>query len=220
MNRAAFDHSMTVPEFARHCQQYYGAAYESPIEERLAWNLSKLLRPGASLRPQVNITTALGTFRADLVLHAGGKNTVLECDGREFHTDDHRDLVRDLALMHTGLVDQVLRFRGVDLHRRIPEVMAVIALGHPTAFDDRGRTLIRNQASPDLQGVPWSSLLARPSFSVVPRDEDDLKSVSVKIHAPGSMRLGGSAVQRVQEGLRDRTWATLADAVEATRFRL
>lgn len=220
MSRGAFDRNMAVPEYARHCQQYYGAAYESPIEERLAWNLSKRLGPGTSLRPQVNITTAIGTFRADLVLHTGGKNTVLECDGREFHADDHRDLVRDLALIHTGLVDQVLRFRGVDLHRRIPEVMAVIALGHPAAFDDRGRTLIRNQASPDLQGVLWSQLLSQASFSVVPREEDDLKSVYVKIHAPGSIRFEGQSVRVAQDGLKNGTWKTLAEAVDSTRFRL
>lgn len=215
MNRTTFDQHLQANMVFRHAQQFYGHAYESPIEERLAWHLSKFLAPSVILRPQVGVQSQIGSFRADMILHAGEVNTVLECDGKAFHQDSHRDLVRDAAMLDTNLVDQVIRFRGEDLYAAIYDVMYLVVVIHPQAFNDRGRVMLRRMASEEIRDLHRPELFQKNNLVV--GHFEALRAISVVIHAPGALAMQTPAAQAVVRGLRDHRFETLAQAVEQTR---
>ena len=207
---------MSDSDFAAYFQQFYSAAYESPIEERLAWELSKRLAPGVTLRPQAQFSTVLGRFRADLLLSSPTGQTILECDGHAYHLDVHRDHVRDIALLHASHAMQVLRFRGTDLYRSLPDILMTILTLHPDAFDRRGKAMIVRQAS--LENVAKTR-------------EDFLQSIMTSIGGKRPGQIYRAAIVRrfapdgphdplaefLVQSFQTEEFRTLADAVEATR---
>lgn len=103
---------------------------ESPIEERLvAWLLfhawAKRDRPlvdgEIEIKPQAEICTKSGRYRADILVHltTGGHaiSLVVECDGHEFHEKTKaqaaHDKRRDRALKLAGY--EVIRFTGSEI---------------------------------------------------------------------------------------------------------
>lgn len=72
-------------------------------------------------------------YRPDFTIRAGGLNTVIECDGREFHRF-YKDRKRDAILISRGGVDQIIRLKGADIGNRISECMEFIERVAPQLF--------------------------------------------------------------------------------------
>ena len=216
MTRARLDAGLNVPAGALRAQQFYGALYESPIEERLAWQLSKYLTPGVALKPQVTVQTRLGAFRADLVLHTAERNTVIECDGREFHQDAHRDLVRDLALLQTGAIDQIVRFRGTDIHVVLPDVLHVIRVLHPEAFSRRGTVLLHRMTS-SPHTLTRQHLMSGRHIVVHDAARGSARVLIATVRANGSAELAQPQAQAIVTLMASEPRLSLQQVMEATR---
>lgn len=122
--------------------------YDSPIEERLAWSVSKLIDSDAvALCAQTLVPTAHGAYRVDMLLHSQGKNTVIECDGEEFHKDYLADCARSAALLESGYVDQVVRYQGDVLHHSPDDAAYSLTFLHPEAFSTRALQVAGTRAS-------------------------------------------------------------------------
>lgn len=199
-------------------QQYQPRAYESPLESRLAWRLSKLLAPGVALTPQATVQTSIGRFRPDLLLVTSERRTALECDGREFHQDEHYDLVRDIAILKTGTVDQVLRFSGEDLYGSLPDLIQAIALLHPEAFNPRGSTLAARAAAPEMRMISPQTLIQqpRPLFGGT-HPGRQFRYATLSRHALDAPLLATDSAQQVIAGLDSRAFRNIQHAVDATR---
>jgi DNA polymerase-3 subunit epsilon len=144
MNRAGLEAELATKS-AGGSHAYAPAAYESPIEERLAWSIAKILPPGSALVAQMPVPTAIGVFRPDLLLYTPGKITALECDGEEFHQDELADDARDAALLESGLIDQIIRFKGVLLNV-VPNDAAYIVDGTGAVlFNERMRPVVKQR---------------------------------------------------------------------------
>lgn len=199
-----------------HLQEFYSGAYESPLEERLAWNLSKLLKPGTRLLPQVEVSTRLGRFRPDLTLISPEGVSVLECDGRAYHGDAHRDHVRDLALLETGVAGQGLRFAGDDLYGSLNDLIRLVCVLHPGAFDHRGETITRRLASPEVRALDAGELRLRTHHDLwgtqPGRRERAFGLRRFALDTPDD-----ALRDRLLPGLQAGRFRNLADAVEQTR---
>lgn len=66
------------------------------------------------MRSQVPIK-AVCNYRADFMLCVNSRSLVIECDGRSYHDFIH-DQHRDVDLLMCGGIDQVFRFRGIDIN--------------------------------------------------------------------------------------------------------
>ena len=95
--------------------------FESPIEERLAIALLPQLHESIELESQVQVKAACN-YRVDFMIIAHNRTIVIECDGREYH-DFATDQVRDIDLLKFGGIDEVYRFRGIDINHN-PETCA------------------------------------------------------------------------------------------------
>ena len=90
-------------------------ANEPPPENPLIVGGHAICPDLAVLGVQVPISTNLGSFYADAVLHTPSKNTLIEYDGRAYHfAPEHQeaDDARSAAILATGLVDQIVRFES------------------------------------------------------------------------------------------------------------
>jgi hypothetical protein len=112
--------------------------YDSPIEEILAWGLSKHLVEGATLDKQVEVGSRFARFRIDLVASTpAGDRVGFECDGKDFHTDRLRDECRDALILGTQSVSAIYRFRGQDLVYHENDCLYFIANKDPRLFSAR-----------------------------------------------------------------------------------
>jgi very-short-patch-repair endonuclease len=89
--------------------------FESPIEERLADAMAKVLPDHVRCVPQLELAAEGVRYRADFVLQAGNRLSVVEADGRDFH-DRGNDRIRDLRMLNACGISDVFRFRGCDIH--------------------------------------------------------------------------------------------------------
>lgn len=149
LTRAEFDAALAYkPAPGFHIPAFQPGMYESPIEERLAWSLAKILdRQDVTLTSQCLVPTAHGAYRTDLLLHSPGRNTVIECDGKAFHQDYLADCARSAALLESGFVDQVVRYPGSVLNFSPDDAVYSLSLLHPEAFQGRAAQVARTRAS-------------------------------------------------------------------------
>lgn len=118
----------------------YEEPYESPIEQRFAWDAWKRLRPEVALEKQVWVQTHCGNFRLDFVARTPGNRRVgIECDGKNFH-DRRRDEWRDALVLSTGACDVIYRLRGKDIWARPSDVLYVLTQLERELFSDSGLT--------------------------------------------------------------------------------
>lgn len=116
-------------------------ALDQSIESPLMFGTDPLYPFLATLSAQVPITTALGNFYADAVVHTPGKNTLIEYDGRAYHLDEELDDARSAAILHTGVVDQVVRFEGALIDRFPGHASFIISRIHEEAAGSSGIVL-------------------------------------------------------------------------------
>lgn len=101
---------------------------ESPIETAFREAIEHRFRQlDVALEPQVEAVTPWGSFRFDFMLRVGGRRLAIECDGREFHNEG-RDEWRDAVTLGTRCADEVWRFPGGLIHRRIEVCLLLLAI--------------------------------------------------------------------------------------------
>jgi hypothetical protein len=111
--------------------------YDSPIQQELAWVLSKYVTPNARFTKEKEISTDVSAFRVDLVLEIpGGKSIGIECDGRDFH-DPLADLFRDSLILGSSNLSALYRFPGRVLANRPEDALYLLSLWEPEFFNDR-----------------------------------------------------------------------------------
>jgi hypothetical protein len=128
--------------------------YDSPIEETLAWNLSKYLADDVRLRKRVEVDTGFAKFYLDLVVEStSGGRRAFECDGRDYHKDPLRDECRDALILETKAVFAIYRFRGQDLHHHLDDCLYYVLNNDPWLFSWRGIHHIDLLASDEVRQV-------------------------------------------------------------------
>ncbi|MEW6619874.1 MAG: hypothetical protein AB1422_11160 [bacterium] len=117
---------------------YYSPPYESPIEDKFAYNLVKYLADDITFEAQVEINTICGRFRLDFVAStANGKKVAFECDGKDFH-EESRDEWRDAMILGGGEMDTIYRFRGSDITYHLEDLLYFVSRCDPELFSHRG----------------------------------------------------------------------------------
>lgn len=85
---------------------------ESPIEERLLWELNRVMRTDA-----IQCQVPIHGYRADFIVTQGDRRIVVEADGADWHTSPDqvkRDALRDAAMRRWGY--EVIRFTGSQIN--------------------------------------------------------------------------------------------------------
>src|SRR5947209_4872370 len=114
--------------------------YDSPIEEDLAWGLSKHLGASVRLHKQVEVPTSVTTFYLDLVAEtSSGYRVAFECDGQAYHQDGLRDECRDALILATSKVAAIYRFRGQDLYYHRDDCLFYVLKNDSRLFSERGQ---------------------------------------------------------------------------------
>jgi hypothetical protein len=138
--------------------QEFDPPYDSPIEEELAWGLSKHLAESVRLRKQIEVDTEFSKFYIDLVAETvDGVRVGFECDGREYHREGLRDECRDALILGVKAVSAIYRFRGQDLYYHRDDCLFYILRNDPYLFSERGTRNIDLLASEDAKksfGIP------------------------------------------------------------------
>lgn len=129
--------------------------YESPLEEYFASQLKRYLGPETLLTPQVEIDTRFSRFRLDFVASRNEFAVGIECDGKEFH-DEGRDALRDILIVETGKVANVVRFRGTDIHNAADTCIFVLSRLYPGLFSERAHTNLRTLVDPPIRDRTFS----------------------------------------------------------------
>ncbi len=120
--------------------------FESPLEELLHDQLRKRMPQDAELLPQVDVNTLCGNFRLDLLAIARNRKIGIEIDGKEFH-DQYRDEWRDAMILGDGRADEIIRFRGCDLHYHLNDCLYLFSRIQPLMFSDRHARVLERLAS-------------------------------------------------------------------------
>ncbi|MFQ5875594.1 MAG: hypothetical protein ACE5JL_17600 [Dehalococcoidia bacterium] len=133
----------------------YEPPYDSPIEQILAWHLTRYLEWDVEFDKQVEIHTRHGLFRADFVLSHMGEKIEVECDGRDFH-DQSRDELRDAIVLGEGHVDTIYRFRGCDITYNPADCVWLMSVLDPSLFSQRGHLHLDRLRKLEIpEGYEW-----------------------------------------------------------------
>lgn len=133
--------------------------YESPLEEDLAWHLTKHLADDVELPKQEEVVTPFGTFELDLVAKPpSGSLIAFECDGQGYHPDPFRDRCRDALILGMGVQAAIYRFRGPDLWYHMYDCLYIVTQKDPGLFSWRGHRNIELLASDEVKSALGSSI--------------------------------------------------------------
>lgn len=114
--------------------------YESPIERALGMIL--LPAPGEHCQPIVQKEMRAGghNYRVDFFIGTPRRNVVIETDGRDFH-NVREDRHRDIRIIKSGNADEILRFKGPDIHYEVGQCFRFIVSVFPFLFDPKAEPL-------------------------------------------------------------------------------
>ncbi len=101
---------------------------ESPIEKSLVRIICAWVEHNA-LEARVVTQHPIGPFRADVMVQAGDRKLVVECDGKDYHTwplQVERDKRRDRYFVARGYC--VMRFTGSEIKRDLRGCAAEVGL--------------------------------------------------------------------------------------------
>lgn len=98
---------------------------ESPIE--ISWDKYFEKYGVRTIKPmrQFWCKTNIGNFRIDFVYEVNGRKIGIECDGKDFHSKE-KDQPRDKAIIESGCVDVIYRFKGKDIRYNIDECFLIL----------------------------------------------------------------------------------------------
>ena len=128
----------------------YDPPYDSPLEDRFAYNIVKYLNSSTTLQKQVEVETICGRFIIDFVADCGSKKVAFECDGEEYH-DQSRDEWRDAMILGAGAVDVIYRLRGSDLTYHLEDCLLVVSKWEPEIFSQRGLVNLQTLATDEAR---------------------------------------------------------------------
>jgi len=117
--------------------EHFNPPYDSPLEERFAFDIAKHLDSEVTIVTQSWVKTRCGNYRVDFLLNRGALRLAVETDGKNFH-DPIRDLWRDSLILGTGTIDAIVRFRGTDLFGFPNDCLYLLAFWYPKLFSERG----------------------------------------------------------------------------------
>lgn len=129
--------------------------YESPIEEGFARQAAYLWADKTRVYKQFPVSTRYGLFRLDFALEVHSWRVGIECDGKEFH-DRERDTYRDAAILGSRAVDEILRFRGVDLYRCPDDCLCILSRVNDHLFRHEGLRRLDRNASYGARSVEFN----------------------------------------------------------------
>ncbi len=152
---------------------FSGSECESPIEQALEHHLTKFLAGHVSVERQVPCTTLWGAFRFDFVLSANGLRIALECDGAEYHDQEH-DEWRDAVTLGSGIVDEVVRFAGHSIHHCPDDCLFVLSCMHPRMFSSRTRNHLDRLAFSGDERVDVRQELVLYGIPVTDAESDEI----------------------------------------------
>lgn len=121
--------------------------WDSEAESAFGKALFKYLRAGVEFVPGTRVATSICPFRPDVLLRYDGRAVDIEVDGREFHKDWVRDLLRDAALLASTNVQAIYRMTAANTCYRPFDCLFSLAVFERKMFDARARDLIGKQAS-------------------------------------------------------------------------
>ena len=122
---------------------------DSPIETKFNRFTLRFLSDRTRVCRQHRIRTGKGLKRVDfLYVSASGKRIAVECDGKDWHCASV-DSVRDNAILETGEVDRIIRFRGCDIWHREVDVSWLLSITAPELFWGGGLLHARCRADTD-----------------------------------------------------------------------
>lgn len=104
---------------------------ESPIEEMFIHDLCKFLK--CEMIQQFWTKPKNNSYRIDLVLVHRGLKIAIELDGAQH--DLKKDLIRDLEIIESRVVDIIIRFRGTDIYFNTWDLIRVLFEKFPILFD-------------------------------------------------------------------------------------
>lgn len=139
---------------------------DSPIEDIFLWEFRKVANDDIQVRPQHYCKTRSGAFRLDFVLArcTGGPKIGIECDGRDFHSNETRDSKRDAAIVAAGVVDKIYRLRGRDIYFRIHDALQLLSQREPWLLSDRGQLLLEQLSEPEARREDVCGVMPPPGF--------------------------------------------------------
>ncbi len=108
--------------------------YESEIERVFGQAIQPELCINAAIKSQCPIETSFRNYRMDFVIACGHFSVCVECDGRDFH-DFNADRRRDIAILTTGQVHEIFRFRGCDVFHDVQSQIEFMRSYSPYLFD-------------------------------------------------------------------------------------
>lgn len=134
---------------------------QSAIEEAFFWDFLKVAEEELVIEREKECDVGYTSYRLDFLImdRSSGATIGIECDGKAFHSVE-RDSRRDLAILSTGLVDQIVRIPGRDLWHRMHDVFQMINMQAPWLFSGRGVTNIHTLAAREhLREDGWNDVL-------------------------------------------------------------
>jgi hypothetical protein len=151
---------------------YTSGKYESPIEDKFAWHITKYLKSNVEFYSQFPVKTICGGFRLDFVIGYNSKLIGFECDGQNFH-DPYRDLWRDSMILGTNKIDSIFRLRGTDIHRYPIDLLYTIAKFHSPIFSSRGLISLSKLALDSTIHCPIDKTASCHLIEIREFDEED-----------------------------------------------
>jgi hypothetical protein len=167
---------------------HYLPPYDSPIEDKFAYFLTKYIAGDVKILPQFPAETICGRFVIDFVLISPEIGRVaIECDGREFH-DDRRDEWRDAMILGHQIVDSVYRLRGSDINFYIEDVLFLLSRLEPGLMSARGSTNLNTLVSIDAKVFPATRDEDRIRIRYQEPEEGSLLIEVRRFHVPEGQR--------------------------------
>src|SRR5262245_53638160 len=120
--------------------------FESPPERLFHDQLRKRMPAESELLCQFDVRTLCGAFRLDFLAAVQNRRIGIEIDGKEFH-DQHRDAWRDAMILGDRQADEIIRFRGCDLHYHLDDCFYLLSKIQPLLFTERHARVIERLAS-------------------------------------------------------------------------
>lgn len=137
----------SIQSLFQHNHNYDYSCVESPIETFFLNHLVNFLSTETQVVIQYPIETIGGNFRADIALIKDNKKIVIECDGKEYHSeekDDWYDEWRDTLILFQGEINTIYRVKGSDIFNEIYKAISIISHFDPNYFNTTKTSQLKN----------------------------------------------------------------------------
>lgn len=116
--------------------------WDSSSEREFAAMVVKYLKEEVEFSKGQNVRAQVGVFRPDMVMSFEGRLVGLEVDGKAFHTDLHRDRLRESALLAGRFVNVIYRFAASATWFRAADCVFALSRYESSFFDPKAREVL------------------------------------------------------------------------------